>query len=131
MKRNDMSRREFAEAALAVAGAVLCPCALMANPQKPGAPFKSNGPKPGAPHSQQKSTAKSYVQVSAVCCGTCQHWKGERELERTGKRVICQSGLPATPCFRGTGFKYTAISPAKSHGCVDKKFYKRWTSLPD
>ena len=108
----NVTRREFAVGALAIAGTSLCPCAFAA-PQKPS----------------EKPRQYSLISVSAICCGTCQHWKGERMLVDRGLRVKCQA-TASSPCFRGAGFKYPAISPAASHGCVSGKFYKKWVELP-
>lgn len=106
-------------AALAAVGTCTCPCLLCANPQKAGAPFDKNAAK-----------AKSYslINANAVCCGTCQHWRGERALVENGKRVRCAT-QPDGPCHRGAGFKYPPTSPAASHGCVAKGMYKRWSGL--
>ena len=117
MMQDNMNRREFATTALAAVGAALCPCALLANP-----------PRPGAKRTPQKEIQYSLINANVVACGTCQHWKGKRQLVEQGRRVKCQS-IPTVPCFRGSGFKYPPMSSAASHGCVGK-FYKRWSSLP-
>jgi len=120
MSRDNVTRWQFIGEALCAAGTCMCPSALAANPQNPGAPFDKKATKP-----------KSYVliNVNAVCCGTCQHWRGERMVVEHGNRVKCQSTAESA-CFRGAGFKYAPTSPAASHGCVAGKQYKRWIDLP-
>ena len=77
--------------------------------------------------SKQKSY--SLINVDKKVCGTCQHWRGERMVVDRGLRVKCQH-FAESPCFRGSGFKYPAISPAASHGCIRGGQYKRWVGLP-
>ncbi len=71
----------------------------------------------------------SLISISAKCCGTCQHWRGERQLVEQGKRIRCEQH-PTVGCMRGPGFKCPPGSSASSHGCISGKFYKRWSSLP-
>lgn len=116
----DLDRREFACAALASVGMALCPCWALETPPQTKAQQPPKKP-------ETKPVPKSLVSVSAICCGTCQHWKGERELVEKGRRIRCDS-VPKSPCYRGAGFKYSATSSAASHGCVEK-YYKRWVEL--
>ena len=41
--------------------------------------------------------AKILVKLSAVCCGTCQHWTGGRELVELGRRLACEDGVHPCP----------------------------------
>ncbi len=68
------------------------------------------------------------ISVDAKCCGTCQHWRGERQLVERGKRLRCEA-MPSCGCMRGAGFKYPPRSSAASHGCITGGFYKQWVGL--
>ena len=105
------SRREFLKEAAGFAAAMACPCLFAANPPP------------------KKPVSYSLIAVTAKVCGTCQHWKGERMVIDKGKRVKCQQ-FAIGPCFRGAGFKYSATSPAASHGCIAGGQYKPWVGLP-
>lgn len=63
-----------------------------------------------------------FIDAKKCCCGTCQHWSGEREMEaRTTPRVKCDGAY--FPC---------KVIPRKSqapHTCT-KNMWKPWVELP-
>lgn len=69
------------------------------------------------------------IPVDRICCGTCQHWKGAREIVEHGKRLRC-AAMPGSACYKGSGFKYSPSSPVASHGCANGGGYARWVELP-
>lgn len=64
----------------------------------------------------------THIDVKKRCCGTCQHWSGEREIEaRVTPRVKCDGAF--FPC---------KVIPSKfsaQHTCT-KNMWKPWVELP-
>ncbi len=62
------------------------------------------------------------VDAKKCCCGTCQHWSGERVIEaRMNPRVKCATAY--FPC------KVIPIKCQAPHTC-HKKMWKPWVELP-
>lgn len=66
----------------------------------------------------------SLININKICCGTCEHWSGKRDIVEFGRRIKCESGLFTCP-WRKSGSTAIAI-PA----CPSKQYYKRAIMLP-
>lgn len=64
-----------------------------------------------------------FITLPAQCCGTCQHWSGERVLVEYGRRLRCEGNASRCPFYPSPSH---AFQPCRSQ----PKRYKPWYGLP-
>lgn len=67
--------------------------------------------------------ASLLISLPARCCGTCEHWTGERRVVEFGRRLACSDGLHPCP-WRPSG------SQARQRPMCMGDRYKPWQGLP-
>ena len=64
-----------------------------------------------------------YITLPAQCCGTCQHWSGERVLVEYGRRLRCDGSAHRCPFYPAPSYAFLKCRCVQNH-------YKPWVNLP-
>lgn len=70
-----------------------------------------------------------FVNRKDVCCGTCQHWSGEREVEPHTFRVKCSNRMARCKVLN-TSPRTGNHRVCKGDPCDRKDLWKPWVDLP-
>lgn len=122
------TRRDFLVASAALLG--LSVASPVFGAQQGEKNQKSQESKEGEkPVTEKKIQWGTNVANDRICCGTCQHWSGERRIVAMGRRVQVQAG--AFDCKLGVYKKRVALNtPSKTPSPPTACIYKRWVDLP-